>query len=559
MMNRFLETYSLNYANLFFAFSLFLMTYSSISQEKITYTIKPIQANDRTNLEVTVKFITHKDSVHTIKLPTDNYGTPNIHKYITKFNSEKGAIITNGESSLYKKVIPNSNGVVNINYTVSYDPKKIEGSAFAPNINKDYFSLAGCQWMLHIGDDKQKRLFNISLVDAPKKWVLHSSIGTDATKLSINASYEDLISSRIGGGGLSHKFYVKNKPVTIIIKGGFDIPVEEIFNATEKIVRLQRDWFEDYNQSFYHVVINNRSNVIAGTAIKNQFVCFVSSTINKNELNIILAHEMFHNWLPRSIEIIHNDPYGETLYEWFTEGFTTYFAKKILVDAGLLSEMEFIKLVNEEIQNIGDNPIKSITSSELILNIKERNFSSYHKNLAYWRGALIALKWESELQDQNKNLSDYIRSLFKYTSQKNGKITEEEFFSFSKNFGIDAQKDFKKYIIDGEEILLTKLPQVIRNNYKLITTDFQNFEPGFDLIKTRKSKKVTGVNPNSKAWKAGLRDDMKYVRTRNSTRGKKGWSEERKMTVIVEIDNERKNIEFIPLNKSISIQQIVKK
>ncbi|PKA82029.1 hypothetical protein ATE92_0154 [Ulvibacter sp. MAR_2010_11] len=63
-------------------------------------------------------------------------------------------------------VFPNSDGDISINYIISYNPLELEGYAFAPVIEADYFSIAGCQWMLHIGDDQQKRDFFIQLLDA---------------------------------------------------------------------------------------------------------------------------------------------------------------------------------------------------------------------------------------------------------------------------------------------------------------------------------------------------------------------------------------------------------
>ena len=444
---------------------------------------------------------------------------------------------------------------------ISYDPKKLEGFPFAPKVHQNYFSAAGCQWLLHIGDDEQKRKFSIKIFDAPKNWRLHSSIGKNAEKLETEASYRDLISTRIGGGGESYTFYVKGKPVSVFVKGSFDIPTREIFSAIERIVRLQRDWFEDYEQPFYHVVINERDSVIAGTAVKNQFVCFIRSNAEPDDLNIILAHEMFHDWFPNRLEVKIADDDYKIRHEWFSEGFTTYFAKKILADAGLLSSEKFAGLINEEIQRIADSPLKTATYDDLVSAVKKQNFTGEHKNLAYWRGALIALNWETRLRNSKpkRNLSDFIRALFQFASERKGKISEQEFFDFAKNYGINAKGDFEKHILRGEPIVLEQnISELLGEKFRLVEMDYPSFEPGFDVIESRQSGKITSVIKGGEAYRAGLRDGMEYAGIRNSRRGE-GWSAKRPMIVTIKIDGKEKKFEFIPHGKIVKLVQIIKK
>ncbi|PKA82030.1 M61 glycyl aminopeptidase [Ulvibacter sp. MAR_2010_11] len=370
-----------------------------------------------------------------------------------------------------------------------------------------------------------------------------------------------MISSRIGGGGEHYTFNVKEKPVLVVVKGNFGIASQDIFNGVEKIVTLQRDWFGDYEYPFYRVVINERKEIIAGTAVKNQFVCFVKADIDADELNIILSHEMFHNWLPEKIKITHTADYYGTIYEWFTEGFTTYFAKKILLEAGLLSIEKYIELINKEIQNIGDSQLKNVTSAEIIATIKEGKFYSEYKKLAYWRGALIALKWEAELQNskEKESLSGFIKALYRFAQNKGGKISEQEFHLFSEEFGIHAAADFEKYIVGGASILLPhSLPLEVSESVEIAEIDFHVFDPGFDLITTKKTSLISGVAKNGKAYNAGLRDGMKFVRSENSTRGDFGWNEDRLLKVTVK-ENETEaeiTVAFIPLDSLVKIQQL---
>ena len=543
----------------------FLTSFSITAQDLIHYEITPVITGNRTNLHVFVTFKTDTNPI-TITLPTDNYGTPDIHNYVTSFKGINNTTIKGSSNVIERIVTPDSNGNIAIEYVISYDPVKVNSSSFGPIVHQDYFSVAGCQWLLHIGEDKKARNYSIQLLNEPTDWVLHSSIGQDAKNLKTRASYNDLISSRIGGGGQLYTFNVKEKPINVVIKGTFSITPEAMFSSVQRIVKLQRDWFQDYNQPFYNVVINERSDIIAGTAFNNQFVCFLSQNASQKDFNILLSHEMFHNWLPNSIEILRvegektaDDDYNEN-YEWFSEGFTDYFARKILMENALLTINEFAELLNIDLINIADSPLKNTPYSQFVLDRKNNNSGYQHKKIAYWRGALIALKWDSFLQNskEKNSLSNYIRKLYKYASQKDGKITAQDFFDFTQGFGIDAKKDFEKYIIRGEPILLgQKLPTYFKKEYKVNEINFQNFQPGFDLVKTKKEKRIIGLTKNSNAYHEGLRNGMEYVKSKNSYRGLNGWSKERQMEVTIKVDGAEKSIMFIPYKKHIKIQQII--
>jgi predicted metalloprotease with PDZ domain len=521
----------------------------------IDYKIKPIPQIDRTDLEISIQFKMEKEKTTTIKLAPGCYGTPDIYKYVTSFDGKDGTIVTKSAKKTERTVRANSKGEALIKYVLSFDPKIIEDSAFAPKIHQNYFSIAGCQWMLRIGDDEEKRDVSVEIVDAPKDWNFHSSIKRNATNIRTKASYSDLLSARIGGGGDSHTFYVKNKPVSVFIKGEFDIPKHKIFAAVEKIVRIQRDWFEDYEQPFYNVVINERKGVVAGTAVANQFVCFVRPEVDEVALNMILAHEMFHNWLSIKMEFKLPEGHWQIRHEWFFEGFTEYFAKKILYDAGLLSPEQFADLINKDIHNLADNPHKSISYSDLLAVAKARAFTSDHKKLSYYRGVLIALKWETLLRNSknNNDLSKFIQKLFKFISNKNEKISEGDFFEFAKGYGIDAKADFETYILEGKAIEVAS--DALGKDFTSTEQNVPSFEIGFSFGESRRTGKISGVIKNSAAEKAGLRNGMKYVRAKNAWRFSNSWNSEKPLSVIVKIDEKERKIEYFPHGKAIRLLQ----
>ncbi len=528
----------------------------AIAQDSLFYRIEAVAGMDRTNLEIDVRFRMDEEDSIKVGLIAGNYGTPNLYKYVIQFVGKNETIVRPTDAADERLIFPNQQGEVNIHYVISIDPSAVEGAAFAPIISQDYFDIAGCQWLLHIGDDTKEYVYSIEL-NAPEDWYVHSSLGEHPNQITVKASFNDLIESRIGGGGEVHKFDIQNKPVSVIIKGDFDIPDDQLFSAVEQIVTLQRKWFNDYDQPFFHVVINARNGVVAGTAIPNEFVCFVGNSVSATRFNEIVAHEMFHYWLPGKIDIDTSDGDIGAKHEWFTEGFTTYFARKILLDAGLITTGEFAEFFNTDILKIKDNPYQNISYLEMEREVRAGDFYSDLKNLAYQRGALIAFNWDLRLTSDQSGLNDYMRALYNVAMNHDGLLSEDQFLDFSNDYGIEAKRDFKKYIINGESIKFEdNIADLLGDGYEFVESSVLSFDPGFDLIATKKNMVMTGVKEGENAYEAGLRNGMEYVRMKDFYRYN-GWSKSRPMKVKALVNGIEKEFEFVPYGKPVLINQIV--
>ena len=519
-------------------------------KNKLHYRIKPVQTSDRTILEISLRFKADNSDPVQVKLPVDCFGTPDIHRYVTKFEAEAGTSISSGAQDTERVVRPSPDGMVSLRYVLSYDPKEMDNYPYAPNTRSNYFHVAGCQWLLRVGDGEQELPISVEIVDAPKSWRLYSSIDQNAAHFETIASYEKLSSSAIGGGGESYSFNVRQKPVSIFVHGKFDIPNRELFAAVERIVRLERDWFSDYEQPFYHVVVAPRSGVTAGYAPQNAFINFVRETITRDELNLLLAHEMFHYWLPNKIKIEQDEKYSDVRYEWFYEGFTDYFAPRILLEAGLITPEQSAEQINKAILNIADNPHRTETYEDFMAAVKEGRFDSRYKKLSYHRGALIALNWDTQLRrtGEKRDLSDFIRELYFLARKSNGKIPEQAFFDFASRYGIDAKGDLERYIMRGEAI--RPAPDARLGNFEMRETEKPLFDPGFSLERTRKTGVISDLAEDTAAYRAGLRNGMAFVRARNANRFSNSWQAEQPLVVVVKVDGRERTIEFFPHGKS---------
>jgi predicted metalloprotease with PDZ domain len=346
----------------------------------VYYSIQPVPAIDRTNLEISVSFESDRDKPVAVKLPIDLYGTPNLSRYVTSFDGMNGSKAQPGKDENERLVYPSANGGIQLKYVLFYDPIALRDVTFAPNVGPKDFHVAGCQWMLQIGEASQARQYVIEISTPPGGWKLYSSIDSDSRHVQLRSSYKDLSTTMIGGGaGYTNQFNVKSKPVSVFVQGKFNVSNTTIYAAVTRIVNLQRGWFKDYDQPFYHVVVLPKSDNVAGTRVKSLFVCFVKSDVTRDQLYVLLAHEMLHNWL--ASDLIKSRKGEPSLrYQWFYEGFTDYFARKILADAGLISHARFTYLINSDVINIADNPNRNATYSDLIKATETGKFGQHSIN-----------------------------------------------------------------------------------------------------------------------------------------------------------------------------------
>lgn len=530
-------------------FLLGLVTTGSCADQSdsVTWKVHPVPMGDRTTLEVSVQYGIPVGQSQKVYLPTDAYGTPDLDQYVLSFAGVDGTTVQPGAKPTERIVLPGPDGRVRLKYVISYDPQVMDGFSFAPNIGPTHFYVAGCQWLVRLGDSSSERLHKISIVDPPAGWRVYSSIGPDPRNLQVKATYDDLLTTAIGGGnGISKTFFVHSKPVFVQVQGSYDLSGEKILESVKKIVTAERTWFRDDSQPFYNIAILPRSGIVAGTCIPNQFVCFVKPDIRLQELNGLIAHEMFHTWLPNKLSIQGPKGSPDIRYEWLYEGFTEYFSRLILKEAGLLTQADFAQLVNRDIINLADNPHHGATLQELIDAGNSGTFGTAGKKLSYYRGAILALNWDAALRrsGKKKTLGDFIRSLYLEAEKSKGVLSEEAFFDFANRFGLPARRDFEASILRGEPILAS--PDALGPGFTFDDVEVRSFDPGFSIQSSFRERKVVGVVDGGAAHKAGLRNGLELVRMENSNRFGNGWQPQKPLIVVTKQEGRERKFEFMP-------------
>jgi predicted metalloprotease with PDZ domain len=537
---------------------------AQIKPPQLNYLLRPILRNDRVDLEVMLSYKPDSRTGETVGLPKDCYTVPDLPKYVTAFEGVSGTKITPGPNADERKAFPAPDGTINLKYLLSFDPVAMDHYSFGPNLSADHFHVAGCQWMLRIGEEETVRPYKIKFITEPADWHFYWTLSAKPGSMDITDSYENLASTAYGGTrGPYQKIEIEGHPVEIFTSNAFTISAAEIGDAVEKIIRLQRKQMNDNDFGFYHVVTLPRSNNIAGTAVDGLFVSFVKPEVQKVDLYRNLSHEMFHNWLGDRIRVVDEDGAKEKRdfrFNWLHEGFTEQIARSLIANAGLIKIEDFVNYVNRDLIDLADNPHATFTYDQIAAADTGGKWDSSFFKLSYTRGSLIGLNWETQLRRSSNGkigLIDLVRDMHGGFGSQRVRLSPEEFFKKAAAFGIDAQQDFDRYIIKGESIAVT--PDAFGSNYELIKISRPRYDVGFDITQTIKSKIVTGVIEGGPAYQAGLREGMKLIRTKNSARFSNAWDSKSSLIVVVENAGAEKEITYWPHGQMIEVPQFIPK
>ncbi len=526
----------------------------ALAPDALHYTLRPVPTTDRTELHVSLDFTRPTPDSLTAFLPVDFYSGLPLEQHLTQFEGRNGTTVRPGSAPAERVVTPGPDGKISLDYTLAYDPALFGHVSFGPNIAPDYFHVAGCQWLLRVGNSAQIDHYVIDFADAPAGWSLYSSLALDPRHIELDASYDALGTATFGGGAAPlHRFEIDGSPVLVSVQGQFQIGRQRIFELAETIVRQQRAVFDDDSDPFYVVAITPREDNVCGTQVPRCFIGFAKTDATHLELAKLLAHEMFHTWLPGKIDV--RAPRGvdsEYRYMWYAEGFTDLLARLLLLRAKLITEQEFVDLVNNDIVTLADNPYRAATSDDALAASRANTFGQTFRKLSYSKGALMALNWNAAIQAKTpeKSLLDFVKECFEEAAPA-GVLPEADFFEIAARYGVDAQHDVDEFVTRGRPVVVSGSPLP---GYAFEPVTAPEFDPGFELEKSRASGVVSGVRAGGPAHAAGLRDGMKIVRTKNTNRFANVWFADRPMEITVSVDGSEKTISFAPAGAPRTLQ-----
>ena len=226
--------------------------------------------------------------------------------------------------------------------------------------------------------------------------------------------------------------------------------MEDIFT---KVLEIYLDIFPNTPKSAYLITVF-QADQNDGEAYDNSNAFTIKTALSDKNKSIwanLFAHELFHFWNGGMI-------YGadESKTQWFSEGFTEYFANLTLVRAGILSEEAFFRMIEK---TIGLHYYFRYYQYPEVSLVAAGTKESKYRFGVYNGGWCAAFVMDIMLREKypDKSLADFMNIIFeKYGLTKQNFLYEDLINEFTEFSGEDSSSFFSSYINGAKTLPIEK-------------------------------------------------------------------------------------------------------
>jgi predicted metalloprotease with PDZ domain len=285
-----------------------------------------------------------------------------------------------------------------------------------------------------------------------------------------------------------------------------------VFDALAlKVIAAERDFWRDRRPGPFLVTMAPVTAMAgqvsySGTGRSDAFALWMDTSAQSDGLTWLLAHEYFHSWNSRRLGEPAPAPDMPRGY-WFSEGFTDFYARRLMLRAGLISPQAFADQWNEMFARYAGSPFRAAPNEE----VAAKFWSDEQADaMQYQRGALLAARWDRQLRAMGVagGLDTVIRAqAARLTALRRKPQATQLFADTARTFGLDVRPDIAAHVTRGEPLLLAV--DSFGPCARVVTAERPVFARGWDAEATSAAGNVvTGLDPASAAYAAGLRNGM---------------------------------------------------
>ena len=241
-------------------------------------------------------------------------------------------------------------------------------------------------------------------------------------------------------------FEVDGIPHRVVLWGSGNEEEASLVRDIRSIVVAQRDFFGGLPYAHYTFIVHLAAGR-GGLEHRNSAVFLVDrfgfrpQAAYERFLGLI-SHELFHVWNVKRIRPETLGPFdyrreNHTRQLWTMEGVTTYFEKRFLLAAGLISRKRFLELLAEDAVMLRAQPGRALQSLEQasfdawIKHYRPDENASNSSISYYLKGCLVAMLLDLEIRGRTggeSSLDDVVRLLFRRYADARGGFAEPRGF-----------------------------------------------------------------------------------------------------------------------------------
>ena len=316
-----------------------------------------------------------------------------------------------------------------------------------------------------------------------------------------------------------HERKIRGADLVVAVEGDrWPFSDQEFVELATTIVDEQRVFFNDDSPPWFLVsltpigVPSPDRSTRSGVGLTNAVGVFLQEGLGLTAegrpgrgIDHLLAHEIFHHW--NGLLIFREEPVE--LAAWFSEGFTDFYARRLLFRSGHIDLETYARILNATIEEHARSPARHLPNSVFEERLWEHEDT--HR-MVYLRGDLTASLIDSALRKSSKgerSLDDLMRALAEEARRDRrarvstaGLIERIESLT-SPAFGARL----RAIILEGAplELPLDLFEPCLTGAMGEVYT----VDPGFDTVAIRDTGLVAGVREGSRAFKAGLRNGQR--------------------------------------------------
>jgi len=310
---------------------------------------------------------------------------------------------------------------------------------------------------------------------------------------------------------------VSGARVTVALHNLFSFDMNEFRDLASRIVEAEIAFMEE--RDFPDFVITaipvgdppaNGSFHRGGTGLFRSFALFLPPMSRlDDDIAFLFAHELFHYWNGRVL----NREMPEELVYWISEGFTDYYAFRILLESFPEMRGSLAQRLNRQIARYVRSDAIHATNDD----VRQRFWTSPETfgQLPYQRGMFLAIRWHHLARE--RGIEQGLDLLFK-TAVTRGRddgyrLSNESFRAMGiETLGAWFGEDFDRFV-DGREIVEVAA-EALQPFFTSEAIAEYPYDLGFDFDRSREDGVVRGLRDGSAAANAGLREGDKLT----------GWS-----------------------------------
>jgi predicted metalloprotease with PDZ domain len=521
---------------------------------RVEYVLSPVMRDGALQaVAVEFSFRGDPDGETRIEIPSEWASESELWRGIEGLTASGAEIVETGDPS--ERVLRHRpNARVRVSYRVIQDwegePTGAGGNPLRPIVRPSYYHLIGETALVTPDIDVTTRA-RVRAQGFPRGWSFASDLQHHGLTL------EALDQSIMVGGDYR---VLARGPMRVAIRGSWAFTDEALTDRIGAILAAQRAFWGDRDEPFLVTVTqltqadpNSRS--LGGTGLADAFAFFATPNAEEAAIARTLAHEGQHTWVPRRIGGISD--VDEASQYWLSEGFTDFYTGRVMVRAGLWTPQEFAADLNRTLRAYGGSPARTETNARI--NVDFWNDPDV-RSLPYQRGRLLATIWDHRLRAAGggRDFDDIVlemkrRSTADAMAERPHIYATDLFLRVAPEMGLALGDDMQTYVELGAALVLPE--DAFAPCGRVATRQAPRFHRGFDVeATTANNNVVTGLNPQSPAYTAGLRDGMTILRREA---GEVGNAEVEIVYIVRDGDAER-TIRFMPRGTgSYTLQEFV--